>query len=191
MTEPQKTIYRRRIVYIEKSFQRQFIIRFCLVALAAMAVASAIIYLLSMDTVTASYSSSHLVLEKTSDAIMATLVITNLAVLVAFIIVTIFVTLYVSFKIGGPLYRFQQDMALLGQGRVAKRIRLRRNDQLQKFASEINSMAEGLEGRVRRLQDLIGQVKELTEKEDWDREGVKKAVGSLHEAATTLFDQAG
>jgi len=191
MNQPQKPKHRRRIVYIEKSFQRQFIIRFCFVALVAMAAASTIIYLLSMDTVTASYSSSHLVLEKTSAAIVATLVMTNLAVLVAFIIVTIFVTLYVSFKIGGPLYRFKQDLALLGQGRLAKRIHLRKTDQLQQFASELNSMAEDLEARVRRLQEGIGQLKELTEGQDWDREGVKKAVDSLHEAATTLFDQAG
>ena len=191
MTQPQKPGHRRRIVYIEKSFQRQFIIRFCIVALAAMASASAIIYLLSMDTVTASYSSSRLVLEKTSDAIMSTLVITNLGVLFAFIIVTIFVTLYVSFKIGGPLYRFKQDLAVLGEGRLAKRINLRKTDQLQQFASEINSMADGLERRVRRLQDLVEQVRELTESDDWNREEMKRKVETLHEESTTLFDRAG
>ena len=188
MTDQPKPTHRRRVKYIEKHFQRNFIIRFCLIALIAMATASILLYVLSGDTVTASYRSSHLVLEKTSDAIIGKLIITNLAVLVGFIIVTVFVTLYVSFKIGGPLFRFSQDLQYIAEGNLKKRIRLRKGDQLQKFAGEINTMVESIEGRVREVQNELGLLKEAVEGDDFNRDAVVEKTALIHQAATTLFD---
>lgn len=188
MAEEKKPTYRRRIIYIEKHFQRNFIFRFCLVAVISMVSASVLLYVLSGDTVTASYRSSHLVLEKTSDAIIGKLLVTNLAVLVAFVIVTVFVTLYVSFKIGGPLFRFSQDMKFVAQGNLKKRIRLRKGDQLQKFAGEINDLVENIETRVRDIQDQIAGLKEATRGADFDKEAIARKTEVLHDAATTLFD---
>ena len=188
MAGTEKPTYRRRIIYIEKHFQRNFILRFCLVAIIAMAAASALLYFLSGDTVTASYRSSHLVLEKTSDAIVGKLLITNLAVMVAFLIVTVFVTLYVSFKIGGPLYRFSQDMEYIAQGNLKKRIRLRKGDQLQKFAGDLNSMVESIEIRVREIQGQIGGLTQAMEDEDFDRQAASQKAAALYEAANSLFD---
>ncbi len=188
MAGKDKPTYRRRIIYIEKHFQRNFILRFCLVAIIAMAAASTLLYFLSGDTVTASYRSSHLVLEKTSDAIIGKLVITNLAVLVAFVIVTVFVTLYVSFKIGGPLYRFSQDLEYIAQGNLKKRIRLRKADQLQKFAGDINNMVENIEIRIREIQFQIDGLSEAVEGEDFDRGAVAEKAAALYETANSLFD---
>jgi methyl-accepting chemotaxis protein len=188
MTGQKKLTYRRRIIYIEKHFQRNFIVRFCLVALISMAAASTLLYFLSGDSVTASYRSSHLVLEKTSDAIIGKLLITNLTVLVAFVITTVFVTLYVSFKIGGPLYRFSQDLNYIAQGNLKKRVKLRKADQLQKFAGDINYMVENIEIRVREIQTQISGLREVVEEVEFDRDKVARQASDLHDAANTLFD---
>lgn len=179
----------RRTVYIEKHFQRNFIVRFCIVAVFAMASASAMLYFFAGDTVTATYSSNHLVLEKTADAIIPALLITNAAVLVAFVIVTVFVTLYVSFKIGGPLFRFSQDMVYIAQGNLSKRIKLRTGDQLQRFAGDINKMVDDLEKRVRETQSHIQKLKEKSEKDDWNQNDFRKDVDELYTVAHTLFDK--
>ena len=188
MAQEPKPTFKRRTIYIEKHFQRNFILRFCLVAIVAMAAASALLYFISGDTVTASYRSSHLVLEKTSNAIIGKLLVTNLAVLIAFVFVTVFVTLYVSFKIGGPLFRFSQDLQYIAEGNLKKRIRLRQGDQLQKFASEINTTVENIENRVRELQDQISGLKEAAEGDGFDREAARQKVQVLHQSAFTLFD---
>ncbi len=188
MAEEKNPTYRRRIKYIEKNFQRNFIFRFCLVAIVAMAAASVLLYALSGDTVTASYRSSHLVLEKTSDAIIGKLIITNLAVLVAFLIVTIFVTLYVSFKIGGPLFRFSQDLRYIADGNLKKRVRLRKGDQLQKFAEELNNLVENIETRVREVQEQVVELKELASGDGFDKDVIANKIETLHDSATTLFD---
>ena len=188
MAQEPKPTFKRRTIYIEKHFQRNFILRFCLVAIVAMAAASALLYFISGDTVTASYRSSHLVLEKTSNAIIGKLLVTNLAVLIAFVFVTVFVTLYVSFKIGGPLFRFSQDLQYIAEGNLKKRIRLRQGDQLQKFASEINTTMESIETRVRELQDQISGLKETAEGDGFDETTARQKVQALHQSAFTLFD---
>ncbi len=188
MAQEPKPTFKRRTIYIEKHFQRNFILRFCLVAIVAMAAASALLYFISGDTVTASYRSSHLVLEKTSNAIIGKLLVTNLAVLVAFVFVTVFVTLYVSFKIGGPLFRFSQDLQYIAQGNLKKRIRLRQGDQLQKFATEINNTVENIENRVREIQNQISGLKETVEGAEFDRDTIVKKTEILDETATALFD---
>lgn len=188
MAGKDRPTYRRRIIYIEKHFQRNFILRFCLVAIVAMLAASSLLYFLSGDTVTASYRSSHLVLEKTSDAIIGKLLITNLAVLVAFVIVTVFVTLYVSFKIGGPLYRFSQDMEYIAQGNIKKRIRLRKGDQLQKFAGDLNNMVESIEVRIREIQVQIEGLAEVTGEEGFDPREAAQRAAALSQTANSLFD---
>lgn len=144
---------KRRIVYIEKKFQRRFIVMFCLVAVGAMALASLVLYLLLHDTITVSYQYHRLDFDSTADAIVPAMVVTNLAVLAGFVCITVFVTLFISFRIGGPLYRFSQDMLLIGEGKLSKRVRLRNGDQLTGFTEAINKMAEGLDQKMREIQE--------------------------------------
>ena len=60
----------RRIVYIHKEFQTRFIIKFCLVALAAMVIAGVLLLLLSKESLTMTYHYHHLAVEETSRAIL-------------------------------------------------------------------------------------------------------------------------
>ncbi len=181
--------YKRRTKYIEKDFQRSFILKFCFIALGAMVLASAVLYWMSRDTVTATYRLSHLTLESTADAIMPALIGTNVAVIAALIAMTIFVALYISFKIGGPLYRFSLELNNIGQGRLKDRIFLRKGDQLEQLAASINDMTDSLERKVRQIQRRAAQLKEKSQQREWDRDEIRKEILDLHEAVHTLFDR--
>ena len=187
MSEQHVKAYKRSIVYIHRPFQRNFILKFCVIALLAMLCASLVLYFLSKDTMTATYRFHHLALEETAQAILPALLITNVVVLLVFILATILVTLYVSHKIGGPLYRLGKSLEAIGEGNLNPEIKLRERDQLADFASQINNMAKGLGGRVRRLQLKITGLRDKVESTSWDKEEIERDIEELEETLKELF----
>jgi nitrogen fixation/metabolism regulation signal transduction histidine kinase len=56
-----------------------------------------------------------------------------------------------SQRIAGPLYRIRREISRVLEGRLNMRIRLRRRDELQDVASDINSLFEELDRLRRRV----------------------------------------
>ncbi len=179
---------KRRIVYIEKPFQVRFIFKFCLLVLASMVLASVILYLLSEDTYTMSYRYSRLDMTPTSEAIWPALLGTNLAVFIGLIAATIYLTLYISFRIGGPLFRFSEDMKIIGQGDLSKRIRLREGDQLRQFAQVINDMAQGLQSKAIILQKDISDLNNLAQDPDCAKEKLCRRINEVYKTSENTFN---
>lgn len=188
MTGPAERPYRRRILYIHKAFQRSFILKFCLIALCAMTAASLLIYFLSKNTLTATYRYHHLALQRTGEAILPALVITNVVVLLVLLAATILVTLYVSHKIGGPLYRLSKTLESIGDGNLAFPVKLREHDQLTDFASAVNQMIGNLKERVLQIQHEVDLVRAKALGEDWTREEVRRDLDGLHQKVHQLFE---
>jgi methyl-accepting chemotaxis protein len=187
MTKKEPKSIKRKIVFIEKPFQTKFILKFCLLALASMILASVILYLVSEDTYTMSYRYSRLDMSPTSEAIWPALLGTNLAVLAALIAATIYLTLYISFRIGGPLFRFSQDLKMIGQGNLDKRINLREGDQLRLFAQAINEMTEQLNTKASTIQDSIAQLNGLAQDPDCTKEELSKKIEDLYKVSEESF----
>ena len=179
---------RRRIVYIQKEFQRKFILKFCLVALCAMVVASLLLYALSKNTMTATYRYHHLALQRTGEAILPSLLVTNLIVLVVFLAATIMVTLYVSHKIGGPLYHLKKSLEAIGNGDLITLVRLREHDQLMDFAATINQMTGNLKERVSQIEREVEVLRDKTLKDDWSKDEIKGDMERLHQTIHHLFE---
>ncbi|MCF8064218.1 MAG: methyl-accepting chemotaxis protein [Desulfarculaceae bacterium] len=68
------------------------------------------------------------------------------------------VALFVSHRMGGPLYRMEMAFKGMAQGRLDQRVNLRRGDQLQREAEALN---QGVGSLRERLEDLRDQVKQL------------------------------
>lgn len=179
MAEQQAQTNKRRTVYIEKPFQRRFILKFCLIALVAMFCASLLLYFLSQDTMTATYRYHHLSLQQTAEAILPALIITNTVVLLGFLVATVFVTLYVSHKIAGPLYRLGKSVESIGQGNLKLRISLRRRDQLADFAYQLDQMTQNLSERVRKIQSEVSNLHEKTQVSGWKEEEIRRDIERL------------
>ena len=179
--------YRRRIVYIHREYQRSFIVKFCLVALAAMAITGALLYFLSRATITATYQYHHLALRTTAEAILRPLVITNAVVLLCFVLATIFMTVYVSHKVGGPLWRFGKSIQSIGEGDLQLQIRLRDNDQLKEFAAQINDMTQSLNGKAKEVQNQVTRLREKIQAPGCEGPELKDDVERLYETVFQVF----
>jgi methyl-accepting chemotaxis protein len=187
MAEQNVQVQRRRTVYVHKPFQLKFIVRFCVIALGAMLLASLILFLLSKNTMTATYRYHHLSLEDTAEAIMPAMLVTNGVVLLGLLGVTILVTLYVSHKIGGPLHRVGSVLEEVGQGNLNVRIEFRQRDQLKDLVPQINYMIQNLNERVRQIQGEVDQLQEKIQGSGWNEEEIRKDINKLHKTVNELF----
>ena len=187
MTQAQTPLQRRHIVYIHKPFQRGFIIKFCLIALGAMLIASCILYFLSTDTMTATYRYHHLSLNETAEAILPAIITTNAIVLLGLVAATILVTLYVSHKIGGPLYRLGSCLEEIGRGNLGLRIGFRQRDQLKDLVPQVNQMTENLNEKVCQIQNIVDHLHEKTSRPGWQEEEIRKDIEKLRNTVYELF----
>ncbi len=147
MSQESRT-YQRRNYFIKKDFQFKFIMKFCLILIAGIIVSTGLVFLFSQQTLTSSFDNSRLVVEQTGYAIMPTLIITNLITLGIITLAAIGVTLFVSHKIAGPMFRFEQDIKKIAQGDLSVRINLRQKDQFSEMANAFNKMALNLHKKI-------------------------------------------
>ena len=147
MSKPKHPV-KRRIHYIKKDFQFKFILKFCLLVLLGAAISTVLLSVFATGTLTTSFKGSKLVVEKTYTAILPALIYTNLITAVLITLATIFVTLYVSHKLAGPMFRFETDLKMIGEGDLTKRIKVRQHDQLTDFADSLNDMTESLHNKI-------------------------------------------
>lgn len=153
-----------------------------------MFVASLLVYVFSKNTLTATYRYHHLALQRTGEAILPALAVTNLVVLLAFLGTTIAVTLYVSHKIAGPLHRLNRSLETLGGGDLTLMIKLREHDQLTDFAGTMNRTIESLRDRVYQIQNQVDELKTRAEGDDWSPEEIRRDLDSLHRNIHYLFN---
>ncbi|MBI9086341.1 MAG: methyl-accepting chemotaxis protein [Desulfobacterales bacterium] len=161
MIRKKKIGSQRRIYYIKKDFQFRFIFKFCLLVLAGGLVSTGILSFFSKGTLTSTFDNSRLVIEKTSIAILPAVVYTNLITLVLITVATVAVTLLVSHKLAGPMFRFEADLKMIGEGELTKKVRLRKEDQLKDLVGSLNDMTASLHGKVADIRSHIRQARDF------------------------------
>ena len=149
---------RRRIYFIEKGFQFWFIIRFCFLVIAGALITMALLYFFANKTTTVSFENTKAVVKSTADFIFPVLIQTLIIVSVVVAIFAIMLTLYVSHKIGGPVYRFKKELELIEQGDFSSEFRIRRKDQFQDLAQLLNSVKKKLRDELTGIKE---ELKEL------------------------------
>jgi methyl-accepting chemotaxis protein len=68
------------------------------------------------------------------------------------------VTVYLSNKLGGPIYRFERSTRVLAQGDLTHRVFLRKGDELGSLQDEFNTMADALQRRVVKDRNLAQRI---------------------------------
>ena len=171
---------KRRNYFIDKKFQSNFILRFCLLVVATGALIMAILYALSGKANTVSFVNSRVVVQNTADFLFPLLIQTFVISTMVVGLGTIIVTLIISHRIAGPLYRFKKILKSLGEGDFSIPCKIRRKDALQDVAAAFNDMITN----ARQNFDLIDQdLKNLKGKmEAGDIKEIKKSVSEIDKA---------
>ncbi len=80
------------------------------------------------------------------------------AVPVALILISMH-SILISHRIAGPLYRFRKVFEAVGRGDLSIRAVIRNKDYLGQEADSLNRMIDGLEARIRSIDDNVGEVR--------------------------------
>ncbi len=138
------TKYRRRTYFIEREFQARFILKFCILVVLGTLLTGLVLYLLSSRSTTVIFQNLRAEVKTTADFILPILIQTIIVVTIIVGTASIILTLFISHKIGGPLYRFKKEMQEIEAGNLNSDFRIRKTDQLRDIASGLNTMIESL-----------------------------------------------
>lgn len=127
---------KRRNYFIDKQFQTKFIVKFCLINIAASLLIGISIYFLNRQTNTVAFENLRVVVKSTADFIQP-IVLMVIVIVTSFVaLATIIVVLHTSHRISGPLYRLTTELEKIKAKDLSHPIRIRATDQLQRLASE-------------------------------------------------------
>lgn len=158
MTKPKAQCQKRRIYFIERSFQARFILKFCFIVALGGLLTIGIVYFLAKQSATVSFVDSRAVVKSTADFLMPILLQTVIIVMIFVSLATIAVTLFVSHKMSGPLYRFKEVMDAMGEGDYLSDFKIRKPDQLQDFAAAFNDMIKKMRVQINTLKETSSQL---------------------------------
>lgn len=179
---------RRKNYYINKEFQRNFILKFCLLVLIGSLISGIIIYSMSRATVTTTFENSKLTIKSTADFILPAVLLASAVVILAIGIAAIAITLFTSHRIAGPLYRIEKDINEITAGNLNIAFNLRHGDEIKPIAASLNRMVRSVKEKVVAVkQDLIQLEDEVNKSPNPVSEKIKDRI-ELAKSAINKFN---
>ena len=139
---------KRRILFIEKTFQIRFILKVLGVIAMGTALTGGFLYLFGNYQISRMYTSAHYDLQESWDVFSQAVLVASFVSMTLVAVLAVFFTLYDSHKIGGPLYRFRKNLEDIGAGDLTLTTRLRDGDELRPFVDSMNDMTASLRTKV-------------------------------------------
>lgn len=152
-----KKIILRKNYFIKKSFQSKFIALFVLLLFVEALLIAGLFMYMSGETLTTGYSGTHFVIEKTSTFFVVSFTIIIFVVATAMTIAGISLFIFLSHRIAGPLYRFEETLKDICGGDLTVRINLRKNDQLKTLQSTFNEAVEKINSQIREVKSDLNE----------------------------------
>ena len=143
---------KRRNYFIDKSFQTKFIVKFCLINIAASLLIGILIYGLNRQTNTVAFENLRVVVKSTADFIRPIMSLVIVIVTFYVAISTIFIVLFTSHRIAGALFRLTAELEKMRAKDLSHPIRIRATDQLQRLATECEAMRAEYQQSIDRLK---------------------------------------
>jgi methyl-accepting chemotaxis protein len=167
----------RRIVFIDKKFQANFILKFLGLLLAGTALFNVAAYLILNRRLEGSLYNAHMTIKSVGEILLPSLLSLSVVFLLLLSVVILMMTLFVSHLIAGPLYAIRRYIERIGEGELDFEARLRSKDQTTPLALTLSDTMQVLNTRISTIQaaakeihesarDLAGAVETLEGKDD-------------------------
>jgi len=76
------------------------------------------------------------------------------------------VTLFVSHKIAGPMFRFEEELKRIGEGDLTNKVMIRKKDQITDMAVSLNDMIAGLRAKVLDVQTEVEHIRQSASRQN-------------------------
>ena len=156
--------FRRRNYFIKKKFQVNFTVKFLIIILIEAFLAAGLFLYMSKGTLTTGYLGSELRIARTYDFFLPMLLLSNLIIVGISAVIGIAVFIFLSHRIAGPLYRFENILDAIKKGDLTQRFKLRENDQFVELANSINEHTDTLDKNMGHLKAGVMEFSQLISK---------------------------
>jgi len=160
MSEKRSVKFTRKKYIIDRKFQAIFILKFVLIFVVGGVLSLGITLLTTESTLTSSFDGSRLVIEKTSMAILPSVILTNIITTAVVGVLAVIVTLLISHRISGPMFRFTEDLEKISQGDLQKKIHIRKGDQFESVAINLNKMVSNMNEKLSEVHHDLERISE-------------------------------
>jgi len=143
----------RRNYFIDKKFQTQFIIKFCLIVIAAALAIGISLFFFSSNSTTVAIENTKVTVKTTADFILPLIMQTIIIVTVFTALAVVLLTLFVSHKIAGPLFRLKREIDKLGEGNYGANFQIRATDQLKELSHSLTLMSNSLRDKMTAIKN--------------------------------------
>lgn len=151
---------RRKIVFIKKQFQLNFIMKFCLVVLASTLIFGGLMFLVSKDSTTIIFKNLRIQTVPTQEFLLPSLTYGFIVSLIIASILTIIISMMASHRIGGPMFRFESVLKKLSDGDLTQTVVLREYDQCQDIARSLSLALNSLQVKVKNIDKEVKSLEE-------------------------------
>jgi len=127
---------------IKKSFSLIFQLQYCAVMVAVSAAASLLLYLYLNRNLSGNYLDSLRTLQHIDQGLPFYLSIFFLLQLLFVLVLTVVINMFVSHKIAGPVFRYEDSLNRLIAGDLRLPFRTRETDQLKPIVTALNQVLE-------------------------------------------------
>jgi methyl-accepting chemotaxis protein len=138
----------RKIVFIDKRFQGEFILKFVLLLLVGTGVFVLAAYLILNRRLEETYYSAHYAIKSTGEVLLPTLLYLSGAFVVVLGSAAVIITLYVSHHIAGPLFAIRRYLENISRGDLDFQPKLRLHDQTTPLAESLTHALETLNAKL-------------------------------------------
>jgi methyl-accepting chemotaxis protein len=138
----------RKIVFIDKRFQSEFILRFIALLLVGTSVFILAAYLILNRRLEETYYSAHYAIKSTGEVLLPTLLALSAVFILVLGIAAFLVTMYVSHHIAGPLFAIRRYLESVSRGDLDFEPKLRLKDQTTPLAESLARALETLNARL-------------------------------------------
>lgn len=177
-------VERRKILIIDPSFQKLFIVKFFGMVAAGSVMMGSLVYLFCGRTVTTVFRNSRLEIVTTMDFILPGLLMSSAAVIAVVGTATALIALYLSHRIAGPVYRMRCDLESFKAGNLKQIFSLRSKDELKALSKGLNEMARSVQASMKTLKEEAEHLEkisaELSPKGKEHLKALKKVLDSYH-----------
>ena len=157
---PEKQARKRLNLTVKRKLQKWLLIRIGGIILISSMIAALILYVYARQEISSSFWEAHIQIRRVSDLLFPVLVAgTAVSVLAGFIL-----AIFLPQKIAGPIFRIEQDLRIVRDGDLTKKIQLREDDILLELAGEINRTTEFFRQQTEKMQQEYTAVEELSDK---------------------------
>ncbi|MDD4955865.1 MAG: hypothetical protein PHP17_07515 [Candidatus Omnitrophica bacterium] len=151
----------RRNYFIDKKFQTQFIIKFCLIVIAAAIAIGISLFFLSSNSTTVAIENTKVTVKTTADFILPFILQTIIVVTIFSAISVILLTLFVSHQIAGPLFRLKREIDKLGEANFGANFQIRATDQLKDLSHSLTLMSNSLRDKMTEIKHEVSQAEKV------------------------------